>query len=374
MSTTPTTDSLLDFAMSAHDAANPTEVATLADRILHSGVAAFEMFSIYLGDRLGWYRSLADDGPATAAELAARTGSTERYTREWLEQQAVAGLIEVDAGEPDSRFRLSPESTEVLTDTSSMAYLAPLGRFVGAAGIQLHRLADSYRWGGGVSWAQFGSDARTAQADMNRPYYERGLAPLLAGQSQLHQRLSTVGARVADIGCGEGHSTIALSRAYPQATIIGFDIDEPSINSARCHAIEADITQANFVAADGTEMASFGPFDVIFAFECIHDLAHPVEVLNTARQALTPDGMLIVMDEATADTFKPDGDIIERLLYGWSITLCLPDSLSHHHSVGTGTLMRPSTLRRYALQAGFHNVDVLDTGEFGLWRFYCLTA
>jgi hypothetical protein len=127
MSTTPTTDSLLDFAMSAHDAANPTEVATLADRILHSGVAAFEMFSIYLGDRLGWYRSLADDGPATAAELAARTGSTERYTREWLEQQAVAGLIEVDAGEPDSRFRLSPESTEVLTDTSSMAYLAPLG-------------------------------------------------------------------------------------------------------------------------------------------------------------------------------------------------------------------------------------------------------
>lgn len=266
MSTTPTTNSLLDSPLPANDVASPADVAALADRILHSGVAAFEMFSIYLGDRLGWYRSLSDDGPATAAELAARTGSTERYTREWLEQQAVAGLIEMESGGPDSRFRLSTVSIEVLTDTSSMAYLAPLGRFVGAAGLQLHRLADSYRTGGGVSWAQFGSDARTAQADMNRPYYERGLAPLLAGQSQLHQRLSMAGARIADIGCGEGHSTIALSRAYPQATIIGFDIDEPSIDSARCHAIEADITQANFIAADGTEMTSFGPFDVIFAF------------------------------------------------------------------------------------------------------------
>ena len=373
MSTT-TTDQQHHQSTTTDDAADPAPVDALADRILNSGVAAFEMFSIYLGDRLGWYRSLAADGPATATELANRTGTTERYAREWLEQQAVAGLIDVDCKGPDPRFRLSPESTEVFTDTTSMAYLAPLARFAGAVGVQLHGLADAYKTGGGVSWSEFGPDALTAQAEMNRPYYEQGLAPLLAGQPQLHALLSRAGTRIADIGCGAGWSTIALSRAYPQATVTGFDLDDPSIELARINASETGTTGTRFVATDGTELSSFGPFDVIFAFECVHDMAHPVQVLNTARQALTPGGVLIVMDEATADTFQPNGDLTERLLYGWSITLCLPDSLSHHNSAGTGTLMRPDTLRRYALEAGFRTVEILDTGEFGFWRFYRLTS
>ena len=193
----------------------------------------------------------------------------------------------------------------MFTDTTSMAYLAPLARFAGAVGVQLHGLADAYRTGGGVSWSEFGPDALTAQAEMNRPYYEQGLAPLLAGQPELHALLSRAGTRIADIGCGAGWSTIALSRAYPQATVTGFDLDDPSIELARINASETGTTGTRFVATDGTELSSFGPFDVIFAFECVHDMAHPVEVLNAARQALTPGGVLIVMDEATANTSNP---------------------------------------------------------------------
>jgi SAM-dependent methyltransferase len=113
----------------------------------------------------------------------------------------------------------------------------------------------------------------------------------------------------------------------PAGRVTGFDLDDPSIELARINASETGTTGTRFVAIDGTELSSFGPFDVIFAFECVHDMAHPVEVLNAARQALTPGGVLIVMDEATANTFQPNGDRTERLLYGWSITLCLPDSL-----------------------------------------------
>ena len=141
----------------------------LAQRLLGAALGAADMLAIYLGDRLGWYRSLAVDGPATPEQLAGRTGSHPRYTQEWLEQQAVTGILAVD----DGRFSLPPAAAEVLTDTGSLAYLAPLGRMIVAAAGQMPNLLEAYRTAGGVSWAQFGPDARESQADMNRPWYER---------------------------------------------------------------------------------------------------------------------------------------------------------------------------------------------------------
>ncbi|HEY5880278.1 MAG TPA: methyltransferase domain-containing protein [Nakamurella sp.] len=348
-------------------------VTELADRLFEAGVAAFEMFSIYLGDRMGWYRSLAADGPATPAELAARTGTAERYAREWLEQQAVAGFVRAEPRGATHRFWLPPAAAEVLTDTGSLSYLAPLARFIGGVGVQLHELSGAYRTGGGVSWAQFGADALTAQAEMNRPWFDRELPRVLSEQPELHALLSRPGARIADIGCGVGWSSLALARAYPQARVIGFDIDDPSVDSARVNAAgTAEGERVRFVASDAAELVAHGPFDVVFAFECVHDMARPVEALAAARAALAPGGVMVIMDEATADAFAPDGDLVERLFYGWSITLCLPDSLSHHGSVGTGTVMRADTLREYATAAGFTEFGVLPTGEFGLWRFYRL--
>jgi SAM-dependent methyltransferase len=236
-------------------------------------------------------------------------------------------------------------------------------------------LADAYAAGGGVSWAGFGADARTAQAEMNRPWFERELPGVLAGQGELHQKLSRPGARIADVGCGAGWSTIALAMAYPAATLVGLDIDQPSIGLALENVKNSPATsRIDFTLADAAELPASGPFDVIFAFECLHDMPDPVRVLAKSKQALRPGGVMVIMDEASADSFTPNGDLVERLLYGWSITICLPDSLSHPGSVATGTVMRTETLRKYATAAGFDRVEILPTGEFGLWRFYQLSS
>jgi 2-polyprenyl-3-methyl-5-hydroxy-6-metoxy-1,4-benzoquinol methylase len=139
----------------------------------------------------------------------------------------------------------------VLTDPTSLAYLAPLTRFVGAAAAQLPALAGAYRSGGGVSWSQFSVDARTGQADMNQPWFERDLAPALAGVADLHQILDRSGARIADVGCGEGWSAVALARAYPDATVTGYDPDLPSTAAAVRHAAGARLAdRVGFTTAD----------------------------------------------------------------------------------------------------------------------------
>jgi len=239
-------------------------------------------------------------------------------------------------------------------------------------------LLDAYRRGGGVSWDQFGDDARESQADMNRPWYEQKLAAALAAVPDIHERLARPGARVLDVGCGGGWSTIALARAYPEAVLDGVDIDEPSMSAARRNADEAGVAdRVTFRAADAAglrsdEAPAGAPYDVAFAFECVHDMAQPVTVLSAIRAALAPDGVLVVMDEAVAEEFAAPGDEIERLMYGFSLFVCLPDGRSSDPSEGTGTVMRRATLEGYARRAGFSGAEVLPTGEFGFWRFYAL--
>lgn len=346
----------------------------VAERLLGSLLGCVEVMSIHLGDRLGWYRSLATDGPASAPELAARTGTHPRYAREWLEQQAVAGLLEVERdGAADERvFAIDEAHAEVLTDESSLAYLAPIARMFGAAGPALPRLTEAYRHGGGVSWEELGVDARESQADANRPWYELRLAAALAGVPDLHQRLTVPGARILDVGSGGGWSTIALARAYPDAVLDGVDIDTPSVEMARLNASQAGVAdRVSFRSGDAAAPAE-GAYDVAFAFECVHDMPRPVDVLAAVRRALKPGGVMVVMDEAVADSFAPYGDELERIMYGFSLFICLPDSMSSPPSVGTGTVMRPSTLRDYALDAGFEAMDVLPIEDFGFWRFYLL--
>lgn len=213
-----------------------------------AALGSFDLLSIYLGDRLGWYQSLLRDGPATGKELAQRTGTNPRYAREWLEQQAATGLLTVEhraESSPDAdarRFFLPPATAEVLTDEQSLSYLAPLARMIAGAAVQLPALLDAYRTGGGVGWAQYGADARESQADMNRPWYEHALAAALRGEASVDTVLRRPGARIADIGCGAGWSTIALARAYPEASVDGFDIDAASVDLARTNAADSGMT------------------------------------------------------------------------------------------------------------------------------------
>jgi hypothetical protein len=191
-----------------------------ADRFLASTLGFVDILSIHVGDRLGWYRALADAGEngLDAAGVAAATGTQERYAREWLEQQAVAGILAVaDAGNDEGkrRFRLPPAATEVLTETGSLSYLAPIARMFAASAAHLPELLQAYRGGGGVSWAELGDEARESQADANRPLFEQWLGAVLK-QTEVHGLLSKPGARIADVGCGLGWSTVTLARAYPR--------------------------------------------------------------------------------------------------------------------------------------------------------------
>jgi len=343
--------------------------AKFADRLVGATLGLIDVLAVYLGDRLGWYRALASGGPATPAELVARAGGSERYAREWLEQQAGSGILTLAR---DGRFALPPGATEVLTDPESLSYLAPLARMLGAAAVQLPALLDAYRTGGGVGWAEFGVDMRESQADMNRPWFLHQLAGVLAGVPDLDAVLRQPTARIADIGCGAGWSSIALARAYPESSVEGWDVDAPSIELARANTLAAGLTgRLSFSSADASDLGE-SSYDALFAFECVHDMPRPVEVLAAMRRALRPGGIVVVMDEAVPDAFAPPGDDLEKLMYGFSLFVCLPDGMSSQPSAGTGTVMRVGTLRAYAREAGFSDVEVLPTEEFGIWRFYRL--
>lgn len=359
----------------------PSSVASpedLVGRLLESTVAAMDVFSVFLGEQLGYYRALHEAGPTTSTELAERTGTAERYAREWLEQQATTGLLAVDdpsAGPLERRYAL-PEGYEgILVDQRSEMFMAPVGRFLTAAVAQYQPLLQAFRGGGGISWKDFGNLARTAQADFNRPFYEHALVPgYLSQVAGVDEALRRPGARVAEIGCGGGWASIAIATAYPEASVDGFDIDGPSIELARANAAGLPVAgRVTFHEADAAGIAASGTYDLVCAFECVHDMPDPVSVLRTMKSLAKPGGAVIVMDERVADEFGNIGDLVERLLYGFSISVCLPDGLSHQPSVGTGTVMRPSTFRNYALQAGFADVEVLPL-EHDLFRFYRLVA
>ena len=266
---------------------------SFADKIFTALLGTMETLSLYLGERLGWLAALAG-GPLTAAELGRRTQTAERYAVEWLEMQAVYGNVRwstTGGHREQRRYALPPEAAEVLTDEHSLNYLGALPRMFAAVGLHLEDLLAAYRSGGGVSWAELGADAREAQAATNRPWFESELAPALAGVPEVHAVLSAPGCRIADVGCGEGWSTLALARAYPDATVVGIDVDPPSVAAARSHAEEAGLTdRVSFADPDGGRLDQPDTFDAAFVFEALHDMPRPVEVLAAIRRAVRADG------------------------------------------------------------------------------------
>lgn len=357
------------------DESEKQAVEDFAGWVFDRFLGGMETLSIHIGSGLGLYAALRG-APATAAELAARTGIDLRYAREWLEQQATAGILVVD-GDDDTdglRFRLPPAQAEVLTDRSSLGYSAPLAEMFAGVALRMPDLMDAYRSGGGIPWAAFGAAVRDGQGDINRPWFENVLARALASVPRVHAVLSRPEAAIADIACGHGWSTIGLARAYPNAIVNGFDIDTPAIEAAREHA--AGLENVTFSELRGEHLADEGEdrYDAAFVFEALHDMPDPVAVLSAIRRAVRSDGVVVIMDEAVAETFSPPGDLIERAMYGYSLLICLPDSRSTPGSAATGTVMRHATLERYAHQAGFSAVRILPIDGFAAFRFYLLES
>lgn len=358
----------------AADAPGPAD--DIAMRLVEGAAAMFDLMSISLGDRLGLYRCLAERGPLTAPEVADAAGVAERYTREWLEQQAVTGLLEVvtAADEPTQRrYGIAPGAAAVLATPGDPNYLAPLARQLVAAAAAQPAVARACRDGGGVPWAAFGADMRESEAELNRPSFQHLLASdWIPALPDVQSRLSTAPpARIADVGCGGGWSAIALAEGFPTALVDAYDVDPASVDLARHNIAEAGLAgRIRVHEADIGQVGATG-YDLVTAFECVHDLPHPVEALDAMRRMAEPAGAVLIGDMRVADEFTAPGDLVERLMYGFSLAVCLPDSLSAEGSAATGTVMRESTLRAYAEQAHFAAVDTLPV-EHDLWRFYRL--
>ena len=370
----PPAPSPRDSAEGAVAGSGADAAAELAERLVLAAVGALESAAVTLGVRLGWYDALAED-PATAPELAARTGTDARYAQEWLEQQAVAGYLDVDdpAAEPEQRrYRMPPEHVPVLVDPVHPMYTAPLPRIATALVGNTDRLVEVYRTGGGLGWGEMGPEAREGQAAANRPFFVGPLVQEVLPSLPDVDAALRGGGRVADIGCGFGWSSIGIAGAYPAARVDGFDLDLPSVEQARRNVAEAGLTDRVHVeAADVGTLDVAGLYELVCAFECVHDLADPVAVLSGMRRLVAPGGTVLVVDEKVAEQFAPPGDLVERLMYGYSLTCCLPDGRSSSPSAATGTVMRPARLAEYARAAGFDAVDVLPV-EHDFFRFYRL--
>lgn len=356
-------------------ATGQTEQAeALVERLFGDMLGAITTYGVYIGEQLGLYRALSEGGASTSAQVAARAGIDERYAREWLESQAADGILEVvdaSAAAELRQFVLPSGHAEVLTNGDSLNYFTPFMSMLVTGGLQLPSLLNAYRDGGGVGWESYGADMRKGQGDANRPMFLNQLArEYLPQLPKLHERLQQPGARVADVGTGMGWSAIAVAEAYPNVTVDGYDLDAPAIEQARINAEARGVAdRVTFHVMDAAEAA--GTYDLVWAFECIHDMPKPASVLGAMRKIAGADGTVIVMDENVAEQFEAPANEVDRLFYGYSLLICLPDGLSHPESVGTGTVMRPDTLRAYAREAGFASVEVLPL-ENDFFRFYQL--
>lgn len=351
---------------------------TLVGRLFDAVLGMNDLHMVYIGDRLGLYGALADLGSATPEELAAATGTHERYVREWLEQQAVTGILEAKSADLESgprRYRLPEGHDEVLTERDSLNYLAPFARMMTGIVRPLPEVLEAFRTGGGVPYARYDADFCEGQGAMNRVQFINLLgSEWLPSVPDIHARLmADPPARVADVACGTGWSSIALANAYPGIRVDGLDLDEYSIELAKRNLAEAGLEErVSFEARDAASHELSGVYDLVTVFEALHDMPRPVEVLSAIRGLLGEGGSAIVADERVAGEFEAPGDDVERLMYGWSVLHCLPVGMSEQPSVATGTVMRTETVRGYAEDAGFSSVEVLPI-ENDFWRFYRLT-
>ena len=357
-------------------------VGAYAERLFMTGLDAFEAFTIGLGRHLGLYDALAQRGPSTPPGLAAATGTDPRYVREWLEQQAVAGLLEVaeDASDADARsFVLSEAGQECLVRPESLASVGPLFDFTLSVGALFPTLAEAFRSGGGVPYADYA--IHDAQGDFNRPAFISLLTsqwlPAVPGVAGLVASDASI--RIAELGSGAGWAAIAIAQAWPHARIDGYDIDEASVAAARRNAADAGVSdQVRFEVADVSDTGAFdgaaSSYDLLLAFEMVHDLARPVDALRTMRHLGKHDATYLVMDEKVGERFDPSTENpMERFFYAASVLHCLPVGRSESPSAATGTVMRPDTLRDYAREAGFTDTETLPI-EHDLFRFYRLVV
>lgn len=333
------------------------QAQALASRVFEASLATAELMSMYLGLRLGLYQALADRVDCSAGELAEAAGITPRYAVEWLGQQAAAGVLEAVG---DSRYLLPAGYASALLDDESRFAIASLALLpIGGIASALPQLVEAYASGGGVSYAAYGDDFAGSQQGLNKSVFTQQLPGWVESLlPDVHDRLSRPGARIADVGCGAGWSSITLGLAYPGVQVDGFDPDPGATDRARRNAAESEVDDR--VRFTGRTLAEPDcGYDLVCVFDALHDLPRPVEVLAACRTALAAGGSVLVMEPNVSDEVQQPASTTERFFYAVSVLHCLPVSLTEQPSAATGTVIRPSVVRAYAEAAGLSEVTEL---------------
>ena len=306
---------------------------------------------VIMGDKLGLYQALAGAGALTPAELAERSGTAERYVREWLNAQAAGGYVEYD---PDTgRYTLPPEQAAALTDPDCPAYLPGLFQTALGSVLDSPKIVEAARTGAGFGWHAHVADVHDGCERFFRPGYNANLAsawlPALDGVvAKLEQ-----GALVADVGCGHGSSTILMAQAFPNSTFVGSDYHDGSIETARRRAEEAGVAErVRFETAPAAAYSGTG-YDLVTMFDCLHDMGDPVGAARHVHVTLKPDGTWMIVEPSAADRVEGNLNPVGRAYYGFSTLLCTPASLSQDVALALGA------------QAGQARIgDVVGAGGF----------
>jgi len=333
-----------------------------AKRVFGTLQGAVTAGMIHLGDRLGLYRALAE-GPATSAELAARTGLDERWLREWLRQQGSAGLLAFDA---DERFSLAPEAVAVLADEDHPAFGGGMFSQLPQTMAVLERLPEAFRSGLGLPYDAFGPEGARGVERGFAPWYRSFLVPLAIPRLEGVKEKLEHGAQVADVGCGGGIALLELAKAFPRSLFHGFELSLHAIDRAERNRAEAGVSNVRFHGARGETLPADGRFDLVLTLDCLHDMTRPAEVIAAIRRAIAPDGTWLIADIKARGSFAADVEKnpMAALMYGMSVMTCMSSALSEPGGAGLGTLGLPASLAEELTRtAGFTRFRPLDFGH-----------